>query len=180
MDENKIELVEPLKKRRTENKVLIRREILRKLLMEGHPTQMQLANALKVSRKTIEIDMRAVEEEKLSLLSKENAIAILIDYLWQNKGAYEQAWELFKKAKHPNIKIGALRLIHDFHQDKIKVMQSLGMLKAVSPEERKSIEISFVKPDWIKKDENNGNDKSGKNKDNTELLSVESAGEVPQ
>jgi Trp operon repressor len=178
------DLVEPLKPRRTEKKVLIRREELRKLLMQGHPTQEKLAKILNVSVSTIKKDMLIIETEKENLLTKENMSALLTDFLWQNEGAYQEAWETYKKSKHPNARIGALRLIKEFQGDKIKIMQSIGIIREVAPAERKFIEVSFIRPDWLKtkppESDKNGSGTNGKDKNNVELPPVEPSGEVPQ
>lgn len=177
------DLVEELKPRRTEKKVLIRRAELKKLLMRGYHSQEEYSKLLNVSVSTIKKDLDIVQNELFEGLNKENIEKILNDFKLQNQGAYEEAWETYKKSKHPNARVGALRLIHEFQQDKIKILQSLGIIREVAPAERKSITIEFIRPDWLTTkspgSDKNGSGTNGKDKNNVELPPVEPAGEVP-
>lgn len=180
-------LVEELKLKRLPKRVVIRRAALKKLLMRGYHSQEDYSKILNVSISTIKRDIAVVESELEEELKKENISALLKDFSLQNQGAYEEAWETYKKSKHPNARIGALRLIHEFQQDKIKILQSIGIIREVAPAERKSIEISFLRPDWLKtkppeSDKNGSNEPGtdGKDKNNVELPPVEPAGEVSQ
>jgi Trp operon repressor len=180
-------LVEELKPKKTPRKVIIRRANLRMILMRGYHTREELVKRLNVSSATISRDMEVVQKELEEELKKEDMIKLLNDFKLQNQGAYEEAWKLFEKTKHPNAKIGALRLIHDFQNDKIKILQSLGIIREVAPLERRAIEISFVRPEWLKtkppESDKNGSNEPGTNgtdKNNIELPPVEPAGEVSQ
>jgi hypothetical protein len=155
--------------------------------MRGYHTQEEYAKLLNVSVSTIKKDLDIVQNELFEGLKKENIEKILNDFNLQNQGAYEEAWETYKKSKHPNVRVGALRLIHEFQQDKIKILQSLGIIREVAPAERKSIEISFVRPDWLKtkppEGDKNGSNESGTNgtdKNNIELPPMEPSGKVSQ
>lgn len=168
------EIVDELKPRKTPRKVVIRRANLRMILMRGYHTRDELVKRLSVSSATISRDMQVVQEELEEELKKEDMIKLLNDFKLQNQGAYEEAWKLFEKTKHPNAKIGALRLIHDFQNDKIKILQSLGIIREVAPLERKSMIVKFIKPEWM----NNGT--SATSGSETQLPAVCDTAEIPQ
>lgn len=109
-------------------------------MMRGYHTQEELAASLKVHRGTVARDLIVIRKQLKKELDKQKFEDILRDFLMQIQGTYEEAWRTYAKATSP-IKVRALRLIHDIQANKIKVLQSLGVVRELAPALREPFEV---------------------------------------
>ena len=152
------------------SKIRIRRGKLKKLMFSGYRSQEELAKALGVGRRTIERDMRAIEKDINKELDKKLKIVIR-NFLMRNRQKYNAAWNIFATTQNDSAKVGAIRILDDIDNNEIRVLQSVGLIRAVGPETRGPIVVKFEKPDWAVK--NGGNNKN-------KVSTVGSTDNVPQ
>lgn len=133
--------------------VKLRREKVKKLLLRGHRSYAEMALQLKVSLRTVSCDVKAVlpEIEKEIEKMSRDVETVLKDFLKQMEGAFDAAWAAHDRAgDNTNAKIKALRIIRDILCDKVKIMQSLGIIRELAPAQREPIKVEFVDPEWMK------------------------------
>jgi len=136
------------KKTYTQAKTKERRNRLKKLIMRGYHSQETLAKALECSRSTIERDLIIIHEEIDAELAKEKVDDILKDFMLQTRGSYEDIQNMYSASNDDFIKLRAQKQLQELREAKIKILQSLGMIKEVAPAQREPLVFEFIKPEW--------------------------------
>ena len=131
-------------------KIRIRREQVKRLMMLGAFSQEKAAKELKVNRATIIRDIKAIQEEMREMIKTIDLDTMLSEILLKMDERQKEAWKLFVQGKNEHARINALRLTQNIDIEKIKVLQSLGIIRELAPAQREPITIEFKKPYWEK------------------------------
>lgn len=115
-------------------KTLRRREVVKKCMCQGLTVKQTLEvlrkRKIKAAEKTVDRDISAVKAEvrKEIEMGGLNIHEILSDFLMKYDEAYAQAWSAHRGAVSSKEKVFALRIIKDLLGDRIKILQSLGLI----------------------------------------------------
>jgi len=169
------------KKRALNHDTLDRREKIKKILCRSYHTGLEIKNALekqgiKISMRTIDRDMVEVKAQLRKEVSGEKVEDMFENFHIQNRGLEEEMWNAFIKTGSDQAKASIGRVIHEIQMDRIKLLQSMGIIREVLPVQTEPLIFSWEKPEWSKpKVEEDKKDES-----NTEVQPMEQAGAVPQ
>lgn len=120
-------------------KVLARREKVKQLVVRGL-TILEISEALSVSPATIKRDLSVIRQEFKELANNRAFEEVLTDFLMNYDAVFREAWKTYFSTQNENVKLGALNLVTKIFDNKIKILQSLGVIK----EEPVKIEHSLV------------------------------------
>jgi len=150
-----------------------RREKLKGLIMRSYHTQEELAKALGMTRKTIQRDMEVIKEEIKTQAGEGKFEDLLNDFMAKITASYNDVSGIIAGSADENVKLKGQRLLNELRESRIKILQSLGIVRELAPLERKAVVVKFVKPEWMT-NENSGDENK------PELPAVQNTEEVSQ
>lgn len=156
-----------------------RRSKLKLLVMKSYHTQEELAAALKTSTKTIERDLEKIKVELEEQAGKGEFNEVLSDFLAKITGSYNNVATIIAGTSDDRVKIKGEELLNALRESRIKIMQSLGIVRELAPMERKAVVVRFVKPEWMRNGNTSTAADAGSGSTN-ELPAVCDTGEVSQ
>ena len=129
-----------MKKNKAKSSIVLaqRRMKVAELLAQGK-TQLEMADELDVHRNTIFADLKAMGVELLKEVNKTTPSGTIIKFMASVDNVYKKLIKLYGEAETVNEKRLILKDIREASEQRIKVMQSLGLVK----ESTKKVEVSL-------------------------------------
>jgi len=109
-------------------KVVLRREKIKKMIVRGIPNA-KIIETLKVAQPTFYNDLKEIREEINASLRTEPIEKILMELILTTDTSLSELWSLYYRTENDNVKLGAQNSIIKVMSEKIKILQSLGIIR---------------------------------------------------
>jgi len=109
-------------------KVQVRREKIKRLLVMGIPNT-TIMKELQLKDATFYHDISMIKSEVLALLKKEPIENLLYEYSIMTDTVAKELWKTYHEVTNDNVKVIALNSIVKVMHEKIKILQSLGIIR---------------------------------------------------
>jgi len=125
----------------------IRREKVKALLVRGVSIE-DISKALTVHRNTINNDIKRIKEEINNEIRQESLEAVLFHFVASYDEIGKELWKTYISSKNENVKLGALNSLMKLTDEKIEILQRLGILESyTSPDQNIEVKVTIVQPE---------------------------------
>lgn len=132
-------------------KLKARRRQVKEWSLEGDLTQEKMAKRLNVSFMTVARDMVAIRDEMALEIKRDTFNKALLDFKKHSDQILSSAWGIYNNSEDDRARVAALRVVQREKSDRIRILQSLGLIREIEPEAITDFIVRFKKP-WPLRD----------------------------